>query len=71
MFDDVANVSSNTATMNADGTFTVSLGCDEQSLNNIPTSNDTGVFTLTVRHYQPSERVRDQGYRLLPFVKPL
>jgi len=71
MFDDVANVSSNTATMNADGTFTVSLGCDEQSLNNIPTSNDTGVFTLTVRHYQPSERVRDQGYRLLPSVKPL
>jgi len=71
MFDDVANVSSNTATMNVDETFTVSFGCDEQSLNNIPTTNDTGVFTLTVRHYQPSERVRDQGYRLLPFVKPL
>ncbi len=71
MFDDVANVSSDTATANADGTFTVSFGCDRDAPNNLPTLNDSGVFTLAVRHYQPSERVREEGYRLLPFVKPV
>lgn len=68
MFDDIANVSSNTATPNKDGTYTVSFGCGEKSPNNIPTTNNSGVFTITVRHYQPSERVQSAGYRLLPFV---
>ena len=69
MFNDLANVSSDTATQNADGTYTLSFGCDKESLNNLPTANESGEFTLAIRHYQPSERVRDEDYRLLPFVK--
>ena len=69
MFSDLANVSSDTATPNADGTYTVSFGCGKDAPNNLPTANNSGEFTLAVRHYQPSERVREQGYRLLPFVQ--
>jgi hypothetical protein len=69
MFSDVANVSSDVAAPNADGTYTVSFGCGEESPNNLPTANESGEFTLAIRHYQPSDRVRDAGYRLLPFVK--
>jgi hypothetical protein len=69
MFNDVANVSSDTATPNADGTYTVSFGCGREAPNNLPTANQSGEFTLAVRHYRPSERVREEGYRLLPFVK--
>ena len=69
MFDDRANVSSANAEQNADGTFTVSFGCGRDSPNNLPTRNESGVFTLTVRHYRPGERVREDGYRLLPFVR--
>ena len=69
MFDDVANVSSDTATPNDDGTYTVSFGCGQGASNNLPTENESGEFTLAIRHYQPGELVRDQGYRLLPFVK--
>jgi hypothetical protein len=28
-----------------------------------------GEFTLAIRHHQPRERAREEGYRLLPFVK--
>ena len=70
MFDEFANVSSDTATPNSDGTFTVSLGCDRDAPNNLPTLNNSGEFTLAIRHYRPSERVREEGYRLLPFVMP-
>ena len=70
MFDDVANVSSDTATPNTDGTYTVSFGCGQEAPNNLPTANESGEFTLAIRHYQPSERVREEGYRLLPLVKP-
>lgn len=70
MFDDLANMSSDTATPNADGTYTVSFGCGKEAPNNLPTANKSGEFTLAIRHYQPSERVREEGYRLLPFVKP-
>jgi hypothetical protein len=69
MFNDMANVSSDTATPNADGTYTVSFGCGQEAPNNLPTANESGEFTLAIRHYQPSVRVRDEGYRLLPFVK--
>ncbi len=69
MFNDLANMSSDTATPNADGTYTVSFGCGEEAPNNLPTANDSGEFTLSIRHYQPGERVREEGYRLLPFVK--
>ena len=69
MFNDVANVSSNTATVNKDGTYTVSFGCGADAPNNIETANDSGVFNLGIRHYQPSDKVRVDGYRILPTVK--
>ncbi|CAM2995224.1 DUF1254 domain-containing protein [Vibrio rarus] len=68
MFDDVANVSSNTATKNADGTYTVSFGCGDDAPNNIKTKNDSGVFNLAFRHYMPSQKVRD-GFRVIPLLK--
>ena len=68
MFGEVANVSSNTAEKNADGTYTVSFGCGDDAVNNIKTENDSGVFNLAFRHYIPSQKVRD-GFRVLPYVK--
>ena len=67
MFNDLANLSSNTADMNTDGAYTVSFGCGADAVNNIETMNDSGVFNLGIRHYQPSQQVVD-GYRLLPLV---
>ncbi|WP_068544380.1 DUF1254 domain-containing protein [Thalassotalea crassostreae] len=69
MFNDVAHVSSNTATLNKDGTYTVSFGCGDDAPNNIKTKNDSGVFNLGIRHYMPTDKVTNQGYRILPFVK--
>ena len=69
MFDDLANLSSNTVTPNADGMYTVSFGCGEDAPNNIKTANDSDVFNLGIRHYQPSELVSVDGYRILPTVK--
>ncbi len=68
MFGDVANVSSDTATPNADRTFTVSFGCGSDAPNNIPTANESGVFTLTMRHYRPTDKIIN-GYRVVPTVK--
>lgn len=68
MFKDVANVSSNTANKNSDGTYTVSFGCGSDAVNNIETDNESGMFSLAFRHYIPSQKVRD-GYRVLPYVK--
>ncbi|MEZ9850947.1 DUF1214 domain-containing protein [Vibrio breoganii] len=68
MFADVANVSSNTATKNADGTYTVSFGCGDDAPNNIETKNDSSMFNLAFRHYIPSQKIRD-GFRVLPYVK--
>lgn len=69
MFNDVANISSNTATSNQDGTYTVSFGCGQDAPNNLATANVSGVFNLAVRHYQPSELVSVEGYRIVPLVK--
>jgi hypothetical protein len=69
MFNDTANVNSYKAEPNKDGTYTVNLGCSSDSLNQIPIANDSGVFSITVRHYGPSERVIKQGYRLVPLLK--
>lgn len=71
MFNDLANLSSNTATPNKDGTYTISFGCGNDAINNIVTKNDTGVFNLGIRHYMPSNKVRVDGYRLLPLVKAM
>lgn len=70
MFDDVANVNSEQATPNADGTYTVSLGCGQDAPNRIPIVNESEVFNVTVRHYRPSDRVLD-GYRLAPTIKKM
>ena len=58
MFDDVANVNSEVAAVNDDGTYTVSFGCDG-GVNNIPVSNDTGAWNAAMRHYTPSQAVID------------
>lgn len=71
MFDDLANMSSNTALPNTDGTYTIRFGCGSEAMNNLPVSNDTGVFNFVVRHYQPSERVKNEGYRLAPLIKKM
>ena len=68
MFNDVAHMSSDIASPNTDGTYTVRCGCGENAVNNVPIANDTGVFNFVVRHYIPSERVRDEGYRLAPLI---
>ena len=69
MFNDLASLNSNTAKVNEDGTYTISFGCGSDAPNNIETENETGVFNLAVRHYIPSDRVRNEGYRLIPQVK--
>ena len=69
MFNDLANLSSNSATPNANGTYTISFGCAEKTPNNIKTANDSGVFNLGIRHYQPSNLVSVDGFRILPTVK--
>jgi hypothetical protein len=69
MFNDVAHVSSDTATVNKDGSYTISFGCGSDAPNNIKTKNDSGVFNLGIRHYMPGDKVKNDGYRLLPFVK--
>jgi len=69
MFNDLASLNSNTAKVNADGTYTISFGCGNDAPNNIAIANDSGVFNLGIRHYQPSDRVLKDGYRLLPSVK--
>jgi len=61
-------MSSNTASPNSDGTYTIHFGCGADALNNLPIENDTGVFNFIVRHYIPSERVRNDGYRLAPLI---
>ena len=69
MFDDLANFSSNTAKPNEDGTYTISLGCGEGAINNLKIDNSTNYFNLGIRHYQPSKRVVEDDYRLLPLLK--
>ncbi|MEX0337922.1 MAG: DUF1254 domain-containing protein [Arenibacterium sp.] len=56
MFDDVANINSNVAERNPDGTFTVHFGCDGK-VNNLPIKNDTGSWNAAMRQYTPSDAV--------------
>lgn len=69
MFNDLANLSSNSAKANKDGSYTISFGCGIDTQNNIETNNDSGVFNLGIRHYQPSDLVSVEGFRILPTVK--
>ena len=69
MFNDLANYSSNTAKMNDDGTYTLSFGCDKTAPNNLNITNSSNVFNIAVRHYQPSKRVLNDNYRLVPMMQ--
>ncbi|MEO0438854.1 MAG: DUF1214 domain-containing protein [Pseudomonadota bacterium] len=70
MFNDVANVNSEQAEVNEDGTYTLSFGCAADAPNRIPIGNASGVFNITVRHYRPSDRVIN-GYRLVPSLRKI
>lgn len=69
MFNELANFSSNTARKNSDGTYTVSFGCGENAPNNLSIDNPSNVFNIIVRHYRPSQRVIEEGYRIVPLMK--
>ncbi|WP_034059155.1 DUF1254 domain-containing protein [Lacinutrix jangbogonensis] len=69
IFNDLANFSSNTAKRNEDGTYTLSFGCRTDAPNNIEIDNPTRFFNITIRHYQPSEKVYKQNYRIAPLMK--
>ncbi len=56
MFDEIANVNSETAVRNDDGTYTVHFGC-EGEVNNIPIKNKTGSWNAAMRQYTPSQLV--------------
>jgi hypothetical protein len=73
MFNDVANISSEMdPVINEDGTITVRFGCDDMT-NNIPIrdGNTTGKFNVIVRHYGPSDEVRNnvEGYKATDYIK--
>lgn len=69
MFNDLANYSSDTAQPNKDGTYTISFGCGDDAPNNLQIKNASDMFNITIRHYQPSKRVLEEGYRLVPLMK--
>ena len=66
LFNDFANISSETnPEKNPDGSYTLRFGCDGKP-NNIPIreGNETGKFNVVMRHYGPSEMVKNKkkGY---------
>jgi hypothetical protein len=69
MFNDLANYSSNTAQKNSDGTYTISFGCGVDAPNNLEIYNPTNEFNILARHYRPSKRVVEEGYRIVPLIK--
>ena len=71
MFKDNASINSYKAKANKNGSYTISFGCDQDSPNQIPIMNESEVFSITVRHYGPSDRVIKQGYRLVPLLKKI
>lgn len=56
MFNEHANVNSEVAKINKDGTYTVHFGCEGKT-NNIPIKNKTGTWNAAMRHYSPSKNV--------------
>jgi hypothetical protein len=73
MFNDVANISSEMdPVINEDGTITVRFGCDDMPNNiSIREGNTTGKFNVTMRHYGPSDEVRNniEGYNPTQNIK--
>ena len=70
MFDEVANVNSETAVKNEDGTFTVNFGRDGE-VNNIPVKNDTGEWNAAMRQYTPSQAVIDGEIVPMQTIEPV
>ncbi|MBL7472714.1 DUF1214 domain-containing protein [Robertkochia sp. 1368] len=73
MFNDIAHISSEMDTeINEDGSITVRFGCDNMP-NNIPIreGNTTGKFNVVMRHYGPSDNVRNnvEGYNATELIK--
>ncbi|THD65895.1 DUF1214 domain-containing protein [Robertkochia marina] len=73
LFNDVANISSEMdPEINEDGSITVRFGCDDMP-NNIPIreGNTTGKFNVVMRHYGPSDNVRNgaEGYNATELIK--
>ena len=62
LFNDFANISSETnPENNPDRTYTLRLGCDGQPNNiSIREGNKTGKFNVVMRHYGPSEMVKNK-----------
>ena len=73
LFNDFANISSETnPENNPDGTYTLRLGCDGQPNNiSIREGNKTGKFNVVMRHYGPSEMVKEkkEGYNPTENIK--
>ncbi|WP_047042142.1 DUF1254 domain-containing protein [Vibrio mexicanus] len=59
MFNDLANMNNGVAEKNSDGTYTVSFGCGENAINNIPLDGlkEGQKWNVLVRHYTPSEKM--------------
>lgn len=72
LFNDVANISSEMdPEINEDGTFTLRFGCDGMPNNIfIREGNTTGKFNVVMRHYGPSDEVRNnvQGYNPTEYI---
>jgi len=70
MYNDKATLNSNIAKPNADGTFTVRFGCPGQE-NNIPIKGHDGSWNVLVRHYTPSDRVKELKIDPSKTIKPI
>ena len=75
MFNDKANISSEmNPDKNTDGSYTLRFGCKGQA-NNIPVAegNKTGKFNVLMRHYGPSEQVRngEEGYDATKLIRKM
>ena len=75
MFNDNANISSEmNPDKNTDDSYTLRFGCKGQA-NNIPIAegNKTGKFNVLMRHYGPSEQVRngDEGYDATKLIRKM
>ncbi|USD67246.1 DUF1214 domain-containing protein [Vibrio sp. SCSIO 43136] len=68
MFSDTANINSLSAPANEDGSYSVHFGCEGET-NNLPIENATGQWNAAFRHYQPTEKVTEEGYRVLPLIE--
>lgn len=70
MFNDVANINSEIAERNKDGSFTVHFGCNDK-INNIPIENASGVWNAAMRHYTPSKKVISGSIKPMDSIYPV